>query len=152
MKLKSAQEVIDSVQIVKKKAAKKKPKKMKAVHDDDELFLDACIAQDKTWPNKVLAAIGSIRHLTSSESDYKRWAKDEQLFQWPRPEDLTMMKESHDFRLKKFSFFNPSKECQANQDVYDVRAAVQLEAAKHISPVLMPEYFQETDQLVVSEH
>jgi len=77
MKLKTAQDVIDSVKIVKKKAAKKKSKKVKAVLDDDELLLDACIAQDKTWPNKVLAAIGSIRHLTSSESDYKRWAKDE---------------------------------------------------------------------------
>jgi len=77
LKLKSAQDLIDSVQIVKKKAAKKKSKKVKAVLDDDELFLDAYIAQDKTWPNKVLAAIGSIRHLTSSESDYKRWVKDE---------------------------------------------------------------------------
>ena len=77
MKLESAQDSIESVQPMKKKTAKKKPKKVKAAIDDDELFLDACIAQDKTWPNKVLAAIGSIRHLTSSESDYKRWAKDE---------------------------------------------------------------------------
>ena len=77
MKLKAAQDTIESVQPAKKKAAKKKPKKINPVIDDDELFLDACIAQDKTWPNKVLAAIGSIRHLTSSESDYKRWAKDE---------------------------------------------------------------------------
>jgi len=87
--------VIESVQIVKKKAAKKKTKKAKNVLDDDDLFLDACIASDKTWPNKVLAAIGSIRHLTSSESDYKRWVKDGQLIQWPMPEDITKMKESH---------------------------------------------------------
>ena len=137
---------------MKKKAAKKKPKKTKAALDDDELFLDACIAQDKTWPNKVLAAIGSIRHLTSSESDYKRWAKDEQLFQWPSPEDLTTMKESHDFRLKKFTFFNPSRKCQKNQGIYDVRAAVQLEAATRSSPVLTPDYIEETDQLVETEH
>jgi len=62
------------------------------------------------------------------------------------------MKESHEFRLQKFSFFNPSKECQANQDIYDVRGAVQLEAVKHISPVLKPEYFDEKDQMVETEH
>ena len=34
--------------------------------DEDDLFLDACIAETKTWDHKLQTAIGSIRKLTAS--------------------------------------------------------------------------------------
>ena len=41
--MKAASDVMDSDQIVKKKASKKKSKKVNSAFDDEDLFLDACI-------------------------------------------------------------------------------------------------------------
>ena len=54
--MKEAQLALDSV-LNSKKKSKRKPKKVKALVDDFDDYLDAFIAQDKTWSSQVTAAL-----------------------------------------------------------------------------------------------
>ena len=110
-----------------KKKAKKKVKKGKAAVDDEDLFLDACIAETKTWPHKMQMAVGSIRKLTASPTDYSQWARDGQLIEWPSPEEVLKEEDPQSLKLKKLSFFVPTKECQKNVGIHEVRAGIKFE-------------------------
>ena len=148
--MKEAQLALDSV-LNSKKKSKRKPKKVKALVDDFDDYLDAFIAQDKTWSSQVTAALQSIRKLTVSEEDYNVWAKEGQLIEWPQTEELMQIKTPQEFRLKSFTYRKPTATCIAREGICSVRAAVSLKTLTGASPMVKPQYIPDENELELAE-
>ena len=58
---------------VKKNKKKAKKAKNKQEEDDEDAFLDAFIAENQTWHNKVKSAIFNRRNLISNKTDVNEW-------------------------------------------------------------------------------
>ena len=68
----------------KKKSKKKQKKKGK---DEADLLLEACIAENNSWPNQVMKAMSSVRRITSqTEQEYLESLAEGTIVEWPLEE------------------------------------------------------------------
>ena len=112
-----------SMCIQNKKKPKKKQKKAKDRQDEADLLLEACIAENNSWPNQVAKAITTMRRITSqTQLDYFECKAEGTLQEWPGEESLKKAQNPNDFQLKELKFLAASQHCQDRFGCGKVRA------------------------------